>query len=51
MSVPDDKVTISESINPTHTPTVPELLSLVILPLLLSVFSVIAVFRYRIEKP
>lgn len=47
VSVPDGKVTIAGSTDPTPTATLPELSLLVILPLLLAVFSVIAVFRYR----
>ncbi|XHH08664.1 MAG: hypothetical protein ACFCUE_14010 [Candidatus Bathyarchaeia archaeon] len=47
LSIPDGKVTIAESTEPTPTPTVPELSSLVILPFFLAVFSVIAVVRYR----
>lgn len=55
ISIPDGKVTISESPNPTPTstqnptptPSVPELSWLVIVPLLLSMFAVAVIIRYR----
>jgi hypothetical protein len=52
ISIPDGKVTISASINPTvtPTPTLPELSWLVIVPLLVSLFSVAVLVRYRKVK-
>ncbi len=47
VSVPDGKVTISEATNQTPTPTVLELPSLVIIPLLLSVFFVAVLLRHK----
>ena len=51
ISIPDGKVTISESTSPaatlTPTPTIPELSLLIILPLLLTVFSVSLMLKHR----